>query len=140
MPASPAASRSKRRNCAQGGRAEVALRKALWARGIRYRLHAVDLPGKPDIVLRRARIAVFVDGDFWHGRNWAERRAKLLKGNNAGYWTAKIEYNIMRDRANTATLESCGWTVIRLWERDVLQDPDLACDVVCTEVRIITAS
>ncbi len=135
VPASPAASKTKQRNRAEGGKAELALRKSLWARGIRYRLHAAELPGKPDIVVRRARIAVFVDGDFWHGRNWATRKKKLLSGRNAEYWTTKIEYNMARDRSATAALEASGWTVIRLWEGDILRSPDGASEVVCAALQ-----
>src|SRR5512138_3396959 len=72
---------------------ELLLRRALWAAGVRYRLHASELPGKPDIVVRRLRIAIFCDGDFWHGRNWLKRRARLSAGWNAEYWVAKIARN-----------------------------------------------
>jgi DNA mismatch endonuclease Vsr len=81
-PASPAASKAKRRNRPKGTVAELLLRRALWAEGLRYRLHAKDLPGKPDIVFRRQRLVIFVDGDFWHGRDWPQRREKLEKGSN----------------------------------------------------------
>jgi DNA mismatch endonuclease (patch repair protein) len=125
-PATPAASKAKRRNRPKGSRAELLLRSALWARGLRYRLHAKELPGKPDIVFRRQRVAIFVDGDFWHGRDWEERRKKLEKGSNAQYWIAKIGYNIKRDKKNTALLEGMGWLVIRFWETDLLDAPEMA--------------
>lgn len=125
-PATPAASKAKRRNPPKGTRAELLLRQALWARGLRYRLHAKDLPGKPDVIFRRQRLAIFVDGDFWHGRNWGKRREKLKKGSNADYWLAKIGYNIERDKKNTALLEEMGWAVIRFWETDVLDGPNIA--------------
>ncbi len=129
-PASSVASKVKRRNRAQGSAAELALRRALWALGLRYRLHAKDLPGKPDILFLRQRLVVFVDGDFWHGRHWDERRRKLADGHNAAYWIAKIEYNIERDRHNTKLLQAAGWHVIRLWEKDILRAPDEAAAVV----------
>jgi DNA mismatch endonuclease, patch repair protein len=125
-PATPAASKAKRHNPPKGTRAEVLLRCALWAKGLRYRLHAKELPGKPDIVFRRQHLAVFVDGDFWHGRDWEKRREKLAKGSNADYWLAKIGYNIERDRKSTELLEDMGWTVLRFWETDLLDDPDIA--------------
>src|SRR6266446_6323651 len=75
-------------------RCEVALRRALWAAGFRYRKNVSDLPGRPDIVFLRARIAVFCDGDFWHGRDWESRRQKLGRGTNSAYWLAKIQANI----------------------------------------------
>jgi DNA mismatch endonuclease (patch repair protein) len=121
-PSSVTASRIKQRNRSHHTKAEVVLRKELWRRGLRYRLHATDLPGKPDIVFRGARVAVFCDGDFWHGRRWRERQPKLARGANAPYWTAKIAANIARDRRNTRLLRTAGWIVVRLWETDVLRD------------------
>jgi len=125
-PASPTASNAKRRNPAKGTLAEMLVRHQLWARGLRYRLHGKDLPGKPDIVFRRQRLAIFVDGDFWHGRDWPSRIKKLKRGTNPGYWIAKIAYNIERDRTNNEQLGELGWTVIRLWETDVLRAPEEA--------------
>lgn len=101
---------------------ELLLRSALHSLGLRYRLHAPDLPGRPDIVFRRLRVAVFCDGDFWHGRDWARRRARLSQGSNAAYWIAKIESNMKRDRRNVRSLRDMGWTVVRLWERDIAAD------------------
>jgi DNA mismatch endonuclease (patch repair protein) len=121
-PSSETASRIKQRSGSHDTKVEVLLRKELWRRGLRYRLHAVDLPGKPDIVFRSARVAVFCDGDFWHGRRWPQRLEKLARGSNAEYWTAKIAANVSRDRRNTRLLRAAGWRVIRLWEIDVLQD------------------
>lgn len=129
-PASERTASVKRKNRAKGGNAETLLRKRLWARGLRYRLHAKELPGKPDIVFRKRRLAVFVDGDFWHGRNWEERQRKLAQGHNPGYWVEKIRYNLERDRRNTLALEAAGWRVLRLWETDILKDPEGAVDAV----------
>jgi DNA mismatch endonuclease, patch repair protein len=125
-PATPAASKAKRHNPPKDTRAEVLLRRALWAKGLRYRLHAKELPGKPDIVFRRQHLAVFVDGDFWHGRDWEKRRKKLAKGSNADYWLAKIGYNIERDRKSTELLVDMGWAILRFWETDLLDDPEIA--------------
>jgi DNA mismatch endonuclease (patch repair protein) len=66
---------------------------------------------------------VFVDGDFWHGRDWAVREGRLSEGSNASYWTAKIAYNIDRDTRTSALLGEMGWTVIRVWEGDVRSAP-----------------
>lgn len=104
-------------------RCEVVLRKVLWRAGARYRKNVRDLPGKPDVVFRGVRLAVFCDGDFWHGRNWDERRRKLAQGSNAGYWVAKIERNRQRDREHDRALQAEGWTVLRYWETDILADP-----------------
>jgi len=133
--ASETASRIKKRNRSRDTKAEMTLRKELWRRGLRYRLHASDLPGKPDLVFRRARVAVFCDGDFWHGRGWRRRRQKLAGGSNAAYWTAKIASNVSRDRRNTRLLRTAGWTVLRLWETDVLRDVEMIAARVASVVR-----
>lgn len=135
-PASASASEVKRRNRARDTKAEMLLRRALWARGLRYRLHDTRLPGKPDIVFRQARLVVFVDGDFWHGRDWRRRRAKLARGSNAGYWIPKIEANIARDRKITRALKKAGWIVLRFWETDVLEAPDQITDEIRGAVRV----
>jgi len=119
---SESASRIKQRSRSRDTKPELLLRKELWRRGLRYRLHRSDLPGKPDVVFRQARVVVFCDGDFWHGRRWEQRREKLARGANALYWTAKIAANVVRDRRNTRALKLAGWTVIRLWETDILRD------------------
>ena len=122
----PASSRAS--NAARGSskksdtRCELLLRRALWKRGLRYRVDMRDLPGRPDIVFTKARVVVFCDGDFWHGRDWEERRRKLKRGHNAPYWVKKISGNIERDRRNNAALEAAGWTVLRFWERDISTD------------------
>jgi DNA mismatch endonuclease (patch repair protein) len=102
------------------------LRKALWRLGVRYRIGAADLPGKPDIVIKRANLVVFVDGDFWHGRDLEGRLAKLEAGHNPGYWVEKLRRNVERDRRNDEALRTRGWRVLRIWETDVLKDPDRA--------------
>lgn len=111
-----------RRNRRANTAPELLLRKALWALGARYRLHPSDLPGKPDLVFRSRRVAVFCDGDFWHGRNWEERRRRLERGSNAEYWTAKIQRNRARDAEVDAQLREMGWRVVRVWESDIRRD------------------
>lgn len=123
-PASVQTSRIKQRNRSENTKDEVLLRQRVWRLGIRYGLHDISLPGKPDIVFRRAKVAVFCDGDFWHGRNWRKRKMCLLKGTNAAYWVPKIQANIERDRRQTAKLRKMGWRVLRFWETDILRDPD----------------
>lgn len=122
-PASELASITKRRNRASNTAPELLLRRALTRLGLRYRLHSKELPGRPDVVFRRARVAVFVDGDFWHGRDWAKRRRRLTERTNASYWVEKIRTNRMRDRRQSAELRRLGWWVARLWETDVKKDP-----------------
>ncbi|NJL29017.1 MAG: very short patch repair endonuclease [Thermoanaerobaculia bacterium] len=105
-------------------RCEVKLRSLLWRAGARFRKNVTALPGVPDIVFPKARVAIFCDGDFWHGRDWDARRQKLERGSNAEYWIAKIERNMERDREHTAQLVALGWTVIRAWESDIQRGPE----------------
>ncbi len=121
-------------------KAELALRRVLHAAGVRYRLHAKDVFGCPDLVNRTRRVAVFVDGDMWHG-NPAEpgRRGRSsfaeLFPTRTDWWVAKIERNKTRDQLVTTALTDAGYTVIRLWERDVLDDPAAAARPVLTALR-----
>lgn len=96
---------------------EVALRKALWHFGYRYRIHDRRLPGKPDLVFAKQKTVVFVDGDFWHGHNWRKKREKIKS--NAAFWIPKIERNMQRDREVTAQLDALGWRVVRIWEHEL---------------------
>jgi DNA mismatch endonuclease, patch repair protein len=94
--------------------AELAVRKMLHARGHRYRVNASWLHGKPDIVFTKARLVVFIDGDFWHGWQFSKWSEKL-----APYWREKIAGNKARDRRHAAKLRRDGWVVLRIWEHDV---------------------
>lgn len=116
-------------------RPELMLRRAVFQRGLRYRCAAHDLPGRPDLVFRRARVAVFADGDFWHGRDLGTRLAKLEQGHNASYWLAKIECNASRDRRIDAELSALGWTVLRFWETDIKRDLQNIADQIAAVVR-----
>lgn len=109
---------------------ELALRKALWARGYRYRKNYRLLPGSPDIVLIKYRIAIFCDGEFFHGKDWEEQKKRLLKGSNAGYWIKKIERNMERDTEKDQMLRFAGWTVIHFWGKEILEDPDECIKVI----------
>ncbi|UNC91288.1 very short patch repair endonuclease [Candidatus Contubernalis alkaliaceticus] len=99
---------------------EVMLRKGLWEKGIRYRKNYNKLPGKPDILITKNKIAIFVDGEFWHGHNWEEKKCRIKS--NRDYWIKKIERNIERDKENTKKLEELGFVVIRFWEKEVKND------------------
>jgi DNA mismatch endonuclease (patch repair protein) len=94
---------------------EVKLRKALWAKGYRYRKNVKSLPGSPDIAIKKYKVAVFIDGEFWHGYNWEEKRQAIKR--NRAYWIPKIERNMERDRDNTQKLQEKGWLVLRFWEQ-----------------------
>lgn len=100
-------------------RIEVLLRKALWNKGIKYRKNCRDLPGKPDIVINRYKIAIFCDGEFFHGKDWEVLRPRLEKGNNSEYWISKISRNRERDDEVNKQLLYQGWTVIRFWGSDI---------------------
>ncbi len=98
---------------------ELLLRRELWYRGYRYRKNVKDLPGTPDLVLLKYKIAIFCDGDFFHGKAWEVLRPKLMKSNNSKYWISKISGNIERDNEVNKTLLNQGWTVIRFWGTDI---------------------
>jgi DNA mismatch endonuclease (patch repair protein) len=114
---------------------ELLLRSELWRRGLRFRKNRADLPGKPDIVFASARVAVFCDGDFWHGRNWQRLSSQLQKRANPDYWCRKIQANRVRDKRTTVSLAKLGWRVIRLWENDIHANPQNAADDVERAVR-----
>jgi DNA mismatch endonuclease (patch repair protein) len=98
---------------------ELVLRRALWALGVRgWRCHRKDLPGRPDIAFGRARLAIFVDGAFWHGHP-----SKFKAGQSGEFWDRKIAQNVARDQRVDAELSSEGWTVVRVWDFDVLDNP-----------------
>lgn len=116
-----------------GTRPEIALRKALWHHNLRYRVNYKKLPGKPDIVFTKQKVAVFCDGDFWHGHNWALRGLSSLEEELAGYseyWRKKILRNIERDDENNKALKLLGWTVLRIWESDIKTDLDACVSLV----------
>jgi DNA mismatch endonuclease (patch repair protein) len=107
-------------------KAEKVLRKALWNKGVRYRKNVKKLPGSPDIVINKSKLIVFVDGEFWHGYNWEQKKLKIQA--NRGFWIPKIERNMQRDKENNNALEELGFKVMRFWEKDIKKDLD-----VCTE-------
>jgi DNA mismatch endonuclease, patch repair protein len=123
-------------NTREGGRAEVLLRSVLWRRGYRFRKHVRDLPGNPDLVFAAQRVAVFCDGDFWHGRNWPQLRVELSRRSNAAYWVAKIDANRTRDRVRRRALRAQGWSVFECWESDVLAHPE----EIATRLALLLAS
>ena len=111
------------------------MRTILWRRGLRYRKNVKTLPGKPDVVFSAARVIVFCDGDFWHGRDWKQLSRKLRNGSNASYWISKIKANRNRDRRNDRLLRREGWSVIRIWESDIHGDSEQAARTIEELVR-----
>lgn len=97
---------------------EILLRKALWKEGFRYTLKNKDVPGKPDLVFRKQKIVIFVDGCFWHRcpKHFVE------PANNADFWEKKIQSNVGRDKKINRELKKSGWTIVRIWEHDLKKD------------------
>ena len=109
---------------------EVILRKALWSKGYRYRKNYKKLPGSPDIVLTKYKIAIFCDGEFFHGKDWDTLKKRLEKSNNSEFWINKISRNIERDDEINKKLDFEGWTVIRFWGEDIKKHADECVKVV----------
>ena len=122
-----------------GGKTEVALRSILHRRGLRFRKNYAKLTGKPDIVFPGARVAAFVDGDYWHARILREKGPEALYGKiktaNRDYWIDKFTKRVARDDQVTASLEEEGWTVVRIWETEACGDLESAADLIEGVVR-----
>ncbi|MEE3469052.1 MAG: very short patch repair endonuclease [Butyrivibrio hungatei] len=103
---------------------ELVLRRALWNKGYRYRKNYKQIPGSPDIALTKYKIAIFCDGEFFHGKEWQVLKPKLDQGKNGNYWVKKIERNRERDRQKDAELLYLGWTVIHFWGKDILNNTE----------------
>ena len=115
----------QRKKCMQsnkstGTKPELVLAKAMWALGLRYRKNSGSIFGKPDFSFKKYKVAVFVDGEFWHGKDWERKKAEI-KGNRE-FWITKIERNIRRDMEVTGRLKAEGWTVLRFWSNDVVKN------------------
>ena len=109
---------------------EVKLRKSLWNKGYRYRKNYGGLPGKPDIVLTKYKIAIFCDSEFFHGKDWEVLKPRLEKSNNSQYWISKIARNRERDDEINKKLLFEGWTVIRFWGKEIQKNVDECVKVV----------
>ena len=109
-------------NKSKGTQIELLLARALWNSGIRYRKNDKGILGTPDFSLRGYKIAIFCDGDFWHGKDWEINKEKIKS--NRSFWYAKIERNIERDRQITEELQNNGWKVFRFWETEIRQHAD----------------
>lgn len=109
---------------------EITLRRALWMKGYRYRKNYAVLPGKPDIALTKEKIAIFCDGEFFHGKDWGDLKLRLEKSNNSDYWINKISRNRKRDDEVNKKLLFMGWTVIRFWGNDIKNNVDECVRVV----------
>jgi DNA mismatch endonuclease, patch repair protein len=109
---------------------EVLVRSALHKRGLRFRKHMKELPGRPDVVFTRAKICVFIDGDFWHGYDFETWEEKLTP-----FWQKKIGDTIERDRRNFSALREMGWRVVRVWTHDVRKRFDIIVEDIYAAVK-----
>jgi len=96
---------------------ELQFRKALWKEGVRFRVDSKTLPGRPDVRIKKYKLAIFIDGEFWHGYNWDERKPNIKS--NRGFWIPKIERNMQRDREVNQQLKEMDFTVFRFWTHEV---------------------
>ena len=109
---------------------ECVLRKALWSRGYRYRKNYKKLPGKPDIVLKKYKIAIFCDSEFFHGKDFEQLKKQLSMSQNSDFWIAKIQRNIDRDAVVDRQLRNMDWLVLRFWGKEILKNPDQCVQVI----------
>ncbi|MCL4141580.1 UNVERIFIED_CONTAM: hypothetical protein GTU68_046448 [Idotea baltica] len=114
---------------------ELALRKALYAAGYRYRIDYKKLIGKPDIALPKYKTVIFIDGDYWHGKNWEERKPKIKT--NREFWIAKFERNIQRDEEVNKELKRLGYTVFRFWESEIKKELTVCLQKIITHLNSI---
>ena len=114
---------------------ELAFRKALYAAGYRYRIDYKKLIGKPDILLKKYKTAVFIDGEYWHGHNWEERKPKVKT--NREFWIAKIERNMQRDREVNTELRRLGYTIFRFWETEIKKELDTCLQKVVLHLQSV---
>jgi DNA mismatch endonuclease Vsr len=105
----------------KGSNIERILRKELWARGYRYRKNYSKVEGKPDIAFVGKKIAIFADSEFWHGKDWDNKKHEIKS--NKKFWYNKIEANIKRDIIVNQILEKAGWRVLRFWGKEILSNP-----------------
>lgn len=123
----------QRRRCMQANRSrgtkpEQLLCHELWRRGYRYRKNVRSVPGSPDICFKSRKVAVFVDGEFWHGRDWESQRLRIKS--NREFWYAKIERNKARDIRVNHRLRKLGWEVLRFWESEVRKNVGRCADQI----------
>ena len=112
---------------------ELAFRKALYAAGYRYRIDYKKLIGKPDIALPKYKTVIFIDGEYWHGKNWEDRKPKVKT--NREFWIAKIERNMQRDQEVNSALKEKGYAVFRFWETEVKNHLDECLSAVLMHIR-----
>jgi DNA mismatch endonuclease Vsr len=120
--------RNMQANKASGTSCEILLAKALWSKGYRYRKNDKTVTGKPDLTFKKLKIAIFADGEFWHGKDWKTKKPKISQ--NKEYWIMKIERNIVRDKSVQLELENKGWTVLRFWQKQIKKELSECIDAI----------
>ena len=117
----------------KGSKIEIALAKALWKKGFRYRKNDKTVFGKPDFTFKGLKIAVFCDSEFWHGKDWEKRKHEHKS--NIEFWHKKIERNIQRDIEVNEQLKKEGWKVLRFWGKDIEKNLDFCIQEIEQEIK-----
>ncbi len=117
----------------KGSKIEIVLGKALWKKGIRYRKNVKNIFGKPDIAIKKYKVAVFCDSEFWHGKDWSQKKSEIKS--NKKFWYNKIERSIERDKEVNIKLNEEGWIVIRFWEKEILKESEKCVQIVIDAVK-----
>ncbi len=120
----------------KGSKIETKLAKALWKAGVRYRKNRRDIFGNPDISIKKLKLAIFADSEFWHGKNWEQ--AKYEHKSNQDFWFHKIERNIQRDNEVNERLKNDGWTVLRFWGKDIDKELQNCVSTVLNTIELLT--
>ena len=113
---------------AKGTKDEVLLAKILWKNGFRYRKNNKAVFGKPDLTFKKYKVVIFIDSDFFHGKNWDTEKFKIKS--NRDFWWPKIERNIERDTVVNKELENQGWKVLRFWSKEMRRDLSLCIEMI----------
>lgn len=117
-----------------GTKDELAIGKAMWHLGLRYRKNNKKVYGSPDFTFTKLKIALFIDGEFFHGFNWEEKKIKIKS--NREYWIPKIERNIKRDIEVNNYLNQNGWIVIRFWSKEIKADIESCLKIIVEAIEI----
>lgn len=112
---------------------EMLLAKTLWSKGVRYRKNDKTIFGTPDLSVKKYKIAVFVDSEYFHGKDWDKEKYRIKT--NREFWWKKIESNIRRDQTVNKTLIENGWKVIRYWSKEIKENPDKCADNIVAELK-----
>ena len=126
-------SENMRRIRSKNTKPELSLRRALFAKGLRYRIHAKNLPGKPDVVFRKQKIAILVHGCFWHQHPGCREASRPRS--NTTYWATKLQRNVERDQQHEVELTRLGFRVLTFWECDIEHDVAKIANEIARSVR-----